>query len=245
MPKKPSKQYFTKDHENAIIQYCLSEDREEKRVLYQNWIQPAFNEMVDKIVYTYKFTSLPNIDELKDECKVWLTTILEKFDPSKGSKAFSYFSVITKNWFIHKVKKHANARRREVQYEDIPKRVENEYLTVKNDYVHEREKYEFWSALWMEINEWGQMPMKPQEQRVYEAVKVLLSNPEDIEIFNKKAIYLYLRELTGLNTKQVVNNLNKLRIKYRTFKSDWNNGTVREIIYEQTEIRTFYTGSNQ
>ena len=97
----------------------------------------------------------------------------------------------------------------------------------------------------MEINEWGQMPMKPQEQRVYEAVKVLLSNPEDIEIFNKKAIYLYLRELTGLNTKQVVNNLNKLRIKYRTFKSDWNNGTVREIIYEQTEIRTFYTGSNQ
>lgn len=54
------------------------------------------SEMVDKIVYTYKFTTLPNIDELRDECKIWLTTVLEKFDPSKGSKAFSYFSVITK-----------------------------------------------------------------------------------------------------------------------------------------------------
>ena len=32
-------------------------------------------------------------------------TILDKYDPSKGSKAFSYFSVITKNWFIHKVKR--------------------------------------------------------------------------------------------------------------------------------------------
>mgnify|MGYP001484470678 CR=1 FL=1 len=52
----------------------------------------------------------------------------------------------------------------------------------------------------------------------------LVENPiiEDIEIFNKKAVYLYLRELTGLNTKQVVNNLNKLREKYRTFKTKWD-----------------------
>ena len=51
--------------------------------------------------------------------------------------------------------------------------------------------------------------LKPNEKSVLEAVKVLLNNIEDIEIFNKKAVYLYLRELTGLNTKQVVNNLNK------------------------------------
>ena len=44
---------------------------------------------------------------------------------------------------------------------------------------------------------------------------------DDIEIFNKKAIYLYLRELTGLNTKQVVNNLNKIREKYKNFKCKW------------------------
>ena len=31
--------------------------------------------MVDKIVYTYKFTTLPNIDALKDECKVWLYVV--------------------------------------------------------------------------------------------------------------------------------------------------------------------------
>jgi DNA-directed RNA polymerase specialized sigma subunit len=61
--------------------------------------------MVDKIVFTYKFTTLPNIDSLRDECKIWLITILDKYDVNKGSKAFSYFSVITKNWFIHKVKK--------------------------------------------------------------------------------------------------------------------------------------------
>ena len=69
-------------------------------------IRPAFSQMVDKIVFTYRFTNLPDIEDLREECKGWLVTILAKFDPSKGSKAFSYFSVVTKNWFIHKVKKN-------------------------------------------------------------------------------------------------------------------------------------------
>ena len=53
-----------------------------------------------------------------------------------------------------------------------------------------------------------------------------MKNSEDIEIFNKKAIYLYIREMTGLNTKQVVNNLNKLRARYRDFKTKWDEGEI-------------------
>ena len=68
--------------------------------------------------------------------------------------------------------------------------------------------------------------MKPNELKVYKAVKVLFNNIDDIEIFNKKAIYLYIRELTGLNTKQVVSSLNKLRARYRNFKTKWNQGGV-------------------
>ena len=83
--------YFTQDHEDAILKYCTSACYQEKEELYIALIQPAFNQMVDKIVYSYKFTSLPNIDELRMECKVWLTTILDKYDSSRGSKAFSYF----------------------------------------------------------------------------------------------------------------------------------------------------------
>ena len=99
--------YFTQVHEDAILKYAASNCRKEKTKLYVELIQPAFSEMVDKIVFTYKFTTLPNIDELRDDCKIWLTTILGKYDVSKKSKAFSYFSVITKNWFIHKVKQRA------------------------------------------------------------------------------------------------------------------------------------------
>ena len=53
MPRKRSgKHYFTKDHENAIIQYVATDDQRLRTQLYIEYIGPAFNEMVDKIVYT-------------------------------------------------------------------------------------------------------------------------------------------------------------------------------------------------
>ena len=208
------KHYFTKVHEQAIVDYINSEDREQREKLYVSLIQPAFNELVDKIVYTYKFTSLPNIEDLRNECKVWLATILNKFDPAKGSKAFSYFSVITKNWFIHEVKKNQLKRKRESLMDDVPTSIEEKYLTTQNPYLKDLEKKQFWEALNSEISYWEKMPMKPND---------------------KKAIYLYLRELTGLNTKQVVNNLNKLRAKYRNFKTDWDAGNVKHIKKEDNK----------
>jgi len=224
--KKKSEHYFTKVHENAIVQYALTDDLDIRTELYRDYIGPVFNELVDKIVYTYKFTSLPNIDELKEDCKIWLTTILDKFDPKKGSKAFSYFSVITKNWFIHKVKKNAIKNMREIHYDDLSRELEYRYVVEECQYEVVREDMEFWQFLWKEIDSWESIKMKPNEEKVYKAIKVLLANSNDIEIFNKKAIYLYIRELTGLNTKQVVNNLNKMRKKYREWKRQWSQGRI-------------------
>lgn len=235
MTPKQNNQYFTKEHENAILEYASIIDERRRTFLYVNYIQPAFNEMVDKIVFTYKFNSLPNIDDLKSECKVWLTTILDKYDTSRGSKAFSYFSVITKNWFIHKVKK--NSTKKEVYLEDIKNTSDEKDLIIYNDYDEKRELGEFWTALRNEIDVWETKKMKPNEQKVYKAVKLLIEDNNTIEIFNKKAIYLYIREITGLNTKQVVCNLKKFKIKYVEFKKKWDNGEVTHIsggiIYER------------
>ena len=216
------RQYFTQVHEDAIIRFVASQDPKERTELYVKYIQPAFDEMVDKIVFTYKFTTLPNIDELRDECKIWLTTILGKYNPDKGSKAFSYFSVVTKNWFIHQVKKNSKQRSRELEYDTLPSETKLKYMSTYNEYDQIREQKEFWKSLWVEIDSWDLPNLKPNEKKVLEAIRILMSNSDNIEIFNKKAIYLYMREITGLNTKQIVNNLNKMRIKYRAFKIKWD-----------------------
>lgn len=223
---KKSNHYFTQDHEDAIIKYALSSDKSVRTKLYVEFIQPAFNEMVDKIIFTYKFNTLPNIDQLRDECKIWLTTILDKYDTTKGSKAFSYYSVITKNWFIQNVKKTNKERKREISIDDAEKEIEEESEEKVNEYEDTRENSEFWVHLMGEISEWEKLDLRENERKVLTSIIHIFSNIENIEIFNKKAIYLYIRELTGLNTKQVVSGLSGIKSKYRTFKEEWDNGEI-------------------
>ena len=223
---KKNNYYFTQVHEDAIIKYALSGDRMERTKLYVQFIQPAFDEMVDKIIFTYKFNTLPNIDQLRDECKIWLTTILDKYDTTKGSKAFSYYSVITKNWFIQNVKKTNKERKRELTIEDAEKEIDEETDTIPNDYEGTRENDEFWSHLMNEINSWEKLDLRENERKVLNAIIQIFNNIDNIEIFNKKAIYLYIREITGLNTKQVVSGLSGIKSKYRGFKEEWDDGEI-------------------
>lgn len=223
--RKPrtKRMYFTKVHEDAIIEFNdPATDVKRKSELYETLIHPALDEMVDKIVYTYKFTTLPNIAELQQDCKVMLVTILHKFKPEKGHKAFSYFSVITKNWFIAQVKKNKKKNQRETSLEG---QVDAGFEPGADDDYHDnRERQEFMNLLREEIATWESVTMRPNERKVYDAINTLIDNADKIEIFNKKAIYLYLREITGLNTKQIVAQLSKMREKYDDFRNRYENG---------------------
>ena len=219
--------YFTQIHEDAILEYCATiTTRERKSHLYVSLIKPAFDEMVDKIILTYKFVNLPNIDDLREDCKVWLITILDKYDASKGSKAFSYFSVITKNWFIHKTKKNNRSLQKEIATQDIVNEYDHDNLVLNNPYEDFRQDTEFWVHLFQEMDSWNKMPLKENEKKILSAIQDLFNNIDQIQIFNKKAIYLYLREITGMNTKQIVSSLSVIRKEYFDFREKWESGEI-------------------
>ena len=173
-PKKKN-MYFTQVHEDAILEYCKSESKARREELYGTLIQPAFDELVDKIVYTYKFNSLPNCDILKEDCKVFLVTILEKFDVEKGYKAFTYFSVITKNWFIAETKKRKKKLQKEVAL-DVSDTMMDEKLIVRNTYIQDRTKAEFIEVLHEEIVWWKEETSSAQDRKILEAVEVLFES---------------------------------------------------------------------
>lgn len=224
---KSQRNYFTQDHEEAILKYVASSSKEERTELYKIFIGPAFDEMVNKIVYSFKFTNLPNIEYLMDECKIWLITILDKYDTQKNSKAFSYFSVIVKNWFIQKTKKKAKAIQYEVPLDEITNETEME--RNPEDDIHPEENLvsgEFIVYLRAEMIDWEEIAERTNDERVVRAIQILLDSAQEIDIFNKKAIYLYLREITGLNTKQVVASLKRLKPHYDLFKKSWDDGEI-------------------
>ena len=134
--------------------------------------------------------------------------------------------LITKNWFIGKVKVQQKRNAREIDIDNISNSQKQRHLVTDESYLTERMEKEFWSNFYNEIKSWDITGMKENDQKVYKAIMILFESKEEIEIFNKKAIYLYLREITNLNTKQIVNSLKKFRKRYSAFKEEWDTGQI-------------------
>ena len=220
-PAPKSNYYFAKEQEDAVVDYISTSDVKVRRLLYETTIQPALANVVDKIIYTYKFNALPNHTQLAEECKVWLPTVIDKFKPKKGYKAFSYFSVITKNWFIQKAKRNTLLMQNEVSYDDKINEIDAAH-SLNNEYDDKREQIEFLQALLVDMDRWS-CELSEQDKRVLESIKVLFNNIEDVEIFNKKAIYIYMREITNLNSKQITSSIIRIKNKYSNFKKGYDN----------------------
>jgi hypothetical protein len=223
-----SNNYFNEDTERAIVAFQQEPDIEKKKQIFVSSIRDSFAKLVENIIFVYKFHTLGGIDILKNDCISFLFENLYKFDHTKGHKAFSYFNVIAKNWFIQKVKVHKKKNRSDVPFDKTAitalEKNNSELAVVSHEEFALKE--EFLGLLREEIKSWRDRFDKHQEKKVLEAVILLLDNPDLISIYNKKGIYLYIREITGLNTKQVVTNLTKLKKKYNFFKRKYLAGEV-------------------
>jgi len=225
--KKPaSVNYFDQNTENSIVKFQKEPDIEEKKRIFVAEIQPSFAKLIENIIFVYKFHTLGDLEMLKNDCLSFLFETLYKFDATKGHKAFSYFNVIAKNWFIQKVKIFKKKNKSDVHFDNV---ILNK-LESDNKLVHNHEEVlldvEFLMLLKDEVKKWRSKFDKKQEKMVLEAVILLLNNPDLISIYNKKGIYLYIREITGLNTKQVVTNLSKVKKKYDLFKKKYQDGEI-------------------
>lgn len=226
--KKKSANYFGTPTQNAIVDYQNEPGIEEKKKIYVERIQPAFSKLVENIIFVYKFNAMGDVAILKSDCISFLFENLYKFDVTKGCKAFSYYNVIAKNWFIQRVKTYKKRNISDVTLDknSIMALEKNHSESIFVPHEEEAMRIEYIILLKEEIRTWRSKFNKEQEQRVLEAIILLLDRPDVISIFNKKFIYLYLREITKLNTKQVVTNLAKFRKKYNIFRKKYLAGEV-------------------
>jgi len=223
-----SSNYFNNQTELSIVEFQKEPDIEKKKQIFLDSIQPAFSKLIENIIFVYNFHIIGNLDLLKNDCLSFLFENIYKFDSTKGHKAFSYFNVIAKNWFIQKVKTLKKSSKVNVEFDsDVIENLEkNNHEAVVFFYEDSLFKEEFLELLKEEVEKWRDKFNKSQEQKILEAIILLLNNPDLVSIYNKKAVYLYLREISGMNTKQVVTNLMKFKKKYLLFKKRYHDGDV-------------------
>jgi hypothetical protein len=226
-PKEP-RIYFTEDTENAIVEYLSLTDQSQRNRLYSDRIQYAFYKLAENIIHTFKFyyTDSDTIEELKHEVVTFLLEKLHLYNQEKG-KAYSYFGTIAKRYLI--VYNEKNYKKLQeyteldevndeshISYEDVNNISPNlEYNDFIDQYVRYVDKHLF------------EIFPKKQDHKTADAILELFRKRESLEIFNKKALYIYIREITDAATPQitkVTKKLNDLRI--RLYNRYYENGHI-------------------
>ena len=227
-PKEP-RVYFTEDTENAIIEYLASDDKSFRDKLYRERIEYAFYKLAENIIHTFKFyyTDSDTIEELKHEVVTFLLEKLHLYDQSKG-KAYSYFGTIAKRYLIVYNNNNYKKLQERADVEEIDEDKTFMYKTIEENennsdpdnfidqYIHYVDKYLY------------QLFPKPQDARTADAIVELFRKRETLEIFNKKALYIYIREITDTSTPHITRVTKKLdTLRTRLFNEYYSNGYIK------------------
>ena len=226
-----SKNYFTQDTENAIIAYNASQDFEERSKIYGEQIHYAFFKLTQNIIHTFKFyhTEVENIEDLQHEIITFLLSKIHMFDPSKGTKAYSYFGTIVKHWLIiyndKNYKKKVSSTSAVSLDEDQSLVYTIEENNSPSDKLSHNDKIALFIDLYVEYctnNIYTLFP-KENDAKIADAILELFRKRESLNElmlgkFNKKALYIYIREIIDVKTPKITKIADKL---YDIFKRNY------------------------
>lgn len=208
--------YFSDKTELAIIRYNKSDDKDERETIYRNEIAKPLDKLAENIINRFKFSYInQSFDDTKRQVVSFLVTNLHKFNPEKGTKAFSYFSVIAKNYLILHNNNGYKAEKRNMSLSEtgdafVP--IE-EMLGLEAPDAREHDDTREFIQLMVEYwdENMGKHFKKRRDMDIANAVIELFRRADGIENFNKKALYLMIREMTDCKTTYITRVVNKMR----------------------------------
>jgi len=214
MPRKAAKTspryYFTQDTENAIIRHNKETRPHMRERIYNEHIRNAFEKLAENIIHTFKFYyfDVPSND-VKHEVVSFLYMNMHKFTEGKG-KAFSYFSIVAKNYLIlhnnnnyKKMKQTDGEDATDYKRDPIAEANHEDTVFAKKEYM------DMFVDYW--INNLSTVFKRKQDIDVANAVIYLIENRHNIENFNKKALYIMIREMTNSNTQHITRVVNVMK----------------------------------
>jgi len=221
--KKKSKNYFTQETEDYIVLYNgldPIEQQEERSKIYERYIHYAFFKLTQNIIHTFKFyhTEVENLEHLQHEIITFLLSKIHLFDPTRGAKAYSYFGTIVKRWLILYNNKNYQKKIQKVGVEELVKDGSDHSYGMNDD--SKKDELGQYIDLFVEHvteNIYELFPKKNDAQ-IADAILELFRKRETIEVFNKKALYIYIREIIDVKTPKITKIADRL---HEIFKSQY------------------------
>jgi hypothetical protein len=217
--------YFNKDTQAAIVEFQQATNDEDKNEIYHEKIMPAFNKLAENLILIYGFARYETFAVLKNDCVSFCYETLHKFDESKGTKAFSYFNVVAKNWLI------LNSRRRKRQVDGHLSMSDLQYMNQddKKAIAHfqivpspddEMISKEYHGEIMQVLFKIKDKVERKNDIACIDAIIRVFEMIDQLDFLNKRAIFVYVREISGLNSKQLSSSMSTIRKYYREIKKD-------------------------
>lgn len=201
---KKKKVYFGKEVQDAVIEFnSLHPSRETERArLFNQLIYPAFMKLAENIINTWKFHRYEtNYSDLQREAVCELYTKISGYDPELG-RAYSYFTIICRNFLIKKSKQLYESSKVKVELEvvdqerNVPTEVMiSEYQELLSDFVYQ------WCD-WCDAN-LARLFKSSRDQKVADAIIELFRSSKELDLYNKKLLYILIRERAGVETQHI------------------------------------------
>ncbi len=224
---KTSNTYFTEETEDAIIAYVASTDQVERNKIFNDKINYAFHKLAENIIHTFKFyyTDTDSMASLKHEVVAFLISKLHLYQKSKG-KAYSYFGTIAKRWLIiYNIKNYAKLKDKATLEEvDEDKKIFNDILNSESN-----KDLTIFIDLYVKYVDTHlyKLFVKPHEYKIADSIIELFRKRENLDVFNKKALFIYTREITDATTPQITKVIKKLKEIYTVlFNIYYDHGDV-------------------
>jgi hypothetical protein len=215
--KKTKNQYFTQATEDAIVRYNNCGDPEERSEIYRKDIHYAFFKLTENIIHTFKFyyTEVSDIEHLQHEVITFLLDKIHLFDPTRGAKAFSYFGTIAKRYLIIQNTKNYKKRIDKAPVEELHHNLKYSYdidydpMEKDRDSIFMDEYVDYCNSVLPEL-----FP-KLKDAQIADAILSIFASRENLDVFNKKALYIYIREMVDAKTPQITKVATKLGVIYK------------------------------
>jgi hypothetical protein len=214
---KVKNNYFTVETEEAILRYRNSKSQAERNRIYNESIHYGFYKLVENIIHTFKFyyTEVDNIEDLKYEVISFLLQKLDLYDQSKG-KAYSYFGTIAKRYLIIYNQKNY---KKLVSKAEIGEQHDDDALVnsiIVKEPEPELDRLDI-VELFVKYVDDNLLDLfdKTDEMKVADAILEIFKKRENIDIFNKKAVFIYVKEMTEAQSNTITKVIKKLKVIYK------------------------------
>ena len=221
--KRTKKRYFTEDTDAAIAEFLASTNPEERDRIYNQRIHYAFYKLAENLIHTFKFyyTEVDSLEDLKHEVICFFLEKLDYFKPEKGTKAFSYFSIVGKNYLILY---NNNNYKKKKQTVDVMEADEDDGVIRQLGRDGRKKELKDFIDHFTEYIDKHMFTLfkKEKDRKVCDAINVLFKRRENLEIFNKKALYIYIREMTQVDTPVITKVTKHLKKLYKKLYGEYD-----------------------